>query len=59
VTGSEPLPADHPLWGFDTASITPHNAGHTPRYDGRTAEILADNVKRYRNGETGFENRVV
>jgi len=59
VTDPEPLPADHPLWGFDTVSITPHNAGHTPRYYERTAEILADNVERYRNGETDFENRVV
>jgi phosphoglycerate dehydrogenase-like enzyme len=59
VTDPEPLPADHPLWGFDTVSITPHNAGHTPRYYERTAEILAGNVERYRNGETDFENRVV
>ena len=59
VTDPEPLPEDHPLWGFDTVSITPHNAGHTPRYYERTAEILADNIERYRNGETDFENRVV
>ena len=59
VTDPEPLPADHPLWGFESVSITPHNAGHTPRYYERTAEILAGNVERYRNGETDFENRVV
>ncbi|MFO7833099.1 MAG: D-2-hydroxyacid dehydrogenase [Halohasta sp.] len=59
VTDPEPLPNDHPLWDLDTVSITPHNAGHTPDYYERLAEILATNVDRYREGETDFENRVV
>lgn len=59
VTDPEPLPNDHPLWDFDTVSITPHNAGHTPVYYERTADILAANVERYRAGDTDFENRVV
>ena len=59
VTDPEPLPNDHPLWDFDTVSITPHNAGHTPDYYERLADILATNVERYRNGETEFENQVL
>ena len=59
VTDPEPLPNDHPLWDFDTVSITPHNAGHTPDYYERFADILATNVERYRNGETEFENQVL
>jgi len=59
VTDPEPLPGEHPLWDFDNVSITPHNAGHTPDYYERTAEILAGNVDRYRDGDTDFENRVV
>lgn len=59
VTDPEPLPADHPLWEFETVTITPHNAGHTPKYYERTAEILGENVERYRDGSTDFENRVV
>jgi len=59
VTDPEPLPNDHPLWDFDTVSITPHNAGHTPEYYERLADILATNVDRYRNGETEFENQVL
>ena len=59
VTDPEPLPADHPLWGFEDVSITPHNAGHTPVYYERTADILAANVARYRAGDRDFENRVV
>jgi len=59
VTDPEPLPNDHPLWDIDTVSITPHNAGHTPDYYERTAEILAANVERYRAGETEYENQVI
>jgi phosphoglycerate dehydrogenase-like enzyme len=46
VTDPEPLPADHPLWDFENVLITPHNAGHTPKYFQRMADILADNVER-------------
>ncbi len=59
VTDPEPLPNDHPLWDFDTVSITPHNAGHTPEYYERLADILVSNVERYRNGETDFKNQVL
>ena len=51
VTDPEPLPEDHPLWGFDNVFITPHASGHTPEYYERTAEILAENV--HRAEETG------
>jgi phosphoglycerate dehydrogenase-like enzyme len=44
VTDPEPLPPEHPLWGFDNVLITPHNAGHTPDYWERTADILARNL---------------
>lgn len=44
VTDPEPLPEDHPLWGFDNVLLTPHNAGHTPKYWERTADILAENL---------------
>ncbi|MEF8779622.1 MAG: D-2-hydroxyacid dehydrogenase [Haloferacaceae archaeon] len=54
VTDPEPLPGDHPLWGFDNVHITPHNAGHTPEYFARVADILAENVDRIR--ETGYED---
>lgn len=59
VTDPEPLPNDHPLWDIETVSITPHNAGHTPDYYERTAEILAANVERYRGSETEYENQVI
>jgi phosphoglycerate dehydrogenase-like enzyme len=61
VTDPEPLPADHPLWSFENVLITPHNAGHTPRYYERLADIVARNLRRA--AETGsyegLENQVV
>ena len=59
VTDPEPLPEDHPLWNFENTFITPHNAGHTPEYYSRLAEIVAENVTRLEAGDTdGIRNRV-
>lgn len=51
VTDPEPLPEDHPLWNFENVRITPHNSGYTPAYYERLADILAENVRRYRRNE--------
>lgn len=40
VTAPEPLPADSPLWKLENCHITPHNAGHTPKYWDRCADIV-------------------
>ncbi|WP_435075794.1 D-2-hydroxyacid dehydrogenase [Halorubrum sp. HHNYT27] len=57
VTDPEPLPEDHPLWGLGNVTITPHNAGHTPHYYDRVADILAGNLGRLDRGEA-LENQV-
>lgn len=57
VTDPEPLPEEHPLWGFSDVTITPHNAGHTPEYFERVADILAENARRLDDGD--LRNRVV
>ncbi|WP_123537170.1 D-2-hydroxyacid dehydrogenase [Halosimplex salinum] len=44
VTDPEPLPEDHELWTFENVLITPHNAGHTPEYFKRLADIVAEAV---------------
>jgi phosphoglycerate dehydrogenase-like enzyme len=61
VTDPEPLPADHPLWSFESVQITPHNAGNTPNYYDRLADILATNLRRLEEASdpTGLENQVV
>ena len=58
VTDPEPLPADHPLWTFENAMITPHNAGNTPEYVARRADILAENVAAL-DADDDLMNRVV
>ncbi|WP_123533347.1 D-2-hydroxyacid dehydrogenase [Halosimplex salinum] len=61
VTDPEPLPAGHPLWGFDNVRITPHNSGATPEYWSRLADILVENLEQIE--ETGtygdLRNQVV
>ncbi len=47
VYETEPLPADHPLWGMENVILTPHIAGYSPRIAGRHLEVLLDNVSRH------------
>ena len=58
VTDPEPLPADHPLWEFENVLITPHNAGHTPKYWERMADIIAENLDKLDAGDDDLRNRV-
>jgi phosphoglycerate dehydrogenase-like enzyme len=61
VTSPEPLPDDHPLWGFENVVITPHNAGSSPGHWDRLASLLASNLDRVdRTGTyTDLRNQVV
>lgn len=54
----EPLPAESPLWGLDNVVITPHQAGHTPRYGERLAAAFLENLAAYR-GAGKWRNRIV
>nr|WP_152424075.1 D-2-hydroxyacid dehydrogenase [Natrialba aegyptia] len=58
VTDPEPLPENHPLWTFENVQLTPHNAGHTPAYYDRLADIVSENVRRYTAGSDELVNRV-
>lgn len=61
VTDPEPLPENHPLWGFDNVIVTPHNAGSSPNHWDRVAKLLAENLERVE--ETGeyddLKNQIV
>jgi phosphoglycerate dehydrogenase-like enzyme len=59
VTDPEPLPEDHPLWNLGNVQITPHNAGQTPKYYDRLADIVAENARRFAAGDEELENRVI
>jgi phosphoglycerate dehydrogenase-like enzyme len=48
VFNTEPLPADHPLWGLDNAIVTPHIAG--PSTPEEMAPAFADNLTRFLAG---------
>jgi phosphoglycerate dehydrogenase-like enzyme len=50
VYEQEPLPAEHPLWGFPNVILTPHMAGHGPYLDDRRFEIIVDNCRAFAAG---------
>lgn len=51
VFETEPLPADHPLWGMENVLITPHVAAASPRIAERHTATLLDNIRRFVKGE--------
>jgi phosphoglycerate dehydrogenase-like enzyme len=52
VFESEPLPADHPLWGMgERVILTPHVAGYSPRIAERHLAVLLENVSRFLRSE--------
>ncbi len=57
VFETEPLPEESPLWGMDEVILTPHKGSATNRYHLDIAELVAENVRRYRAGEE-LRNRV-
>ena len=48
VFETEPLPPEHPLWGFANVVITPHIAG--PNMPEEIAPVFDDNLARYLGG---------
>lgn len=44
MTDPEPLPLDHPLYGFDNVVITPHIASASLATRARMAEMAAANI---------------
>ncbi|MGX7952184.1 D-2-hydroxyacid dehydrogenase [Tsuneonella sp. HG249] len=52
VTTPEPLPSDHPLWGFDNAQITMHLSGRAQsKMFMRSAARFVENCRCYVAGE--------
>jgi phosphoglycerate dehydrogenase-like enzyme len=47
----EPLPADHSLWTAPNVLLTPHTAADGPYLDERRWEIIADNARRFAQGQ--------
>ena len=51
VFETEPLPTDDPLWDYPNVLISPHCSSVYDGWEKRSAEMFADNLKRWRNGE--------
>lgn len=57
VFDPEPLPADHPLWQYPNALITPHNGGNTKAFFPRMVKLLKRQLQAWSLSEDG-ENLV-
>ncbi|MCL7417725.1 MAG: D-2-hydroxyacid dehydrogenase [Halalkalicoccus sp.] len=57
VFAEEPLPEDSPLWDMEEVIVMPHKGSATNRYHLDIAELVTENVERYRSGEE-LRNRV-
>lgn len=51
ATTPEPLPSNSPLWAMPNTLITAHTAGNTPRFFERVIELVAENLRRFRDDE--------
>jgi phosphoglycerate dehydrogenase-like enzyme len=51
VTDPEPLPDGHPLWNCPNLLLTPHIGGSSPQFAVRALRIVAEELRRYRDGE--------
>jgi phosphoglycerate dehydrogenase-like enzyme len=51
VFGTEPLPADSPIWDLPNVIVTPHSSAHTPASGEGAAEIFLANLASYVRGE--------
>jgi phosphoglycerate dehydrogenase-like enzyme len=51
VFAQEPPPAGHPLYGLDSAILSPHVSGFLPSYDEKCSVLFAENLRRYLVGE--------
>jgi phosphoglycerate dehydrogenase-like enzyme len=52
VTDPEPAPADDPIWDAPNLLLTPHFTAAVPDKVDRSLDVIADNLRRYRAGET-------
>ena len=50
VFHTEPLPADSPLWSMPNVLISPHNGGFTQDASDKTALMMVENIRRFREG---------
>lgn len=47
---TEPLPADHPLWGLENVFLIPHDSHSSPAIGDRMVDLFCANLSRYIHG---------
>jgi D-2-hydroxyacid dehydrogenase (NADP+) len=57
VFETEPLPEESPLWDHEDVIVSPHKGSATNRYHLDIADLVMENVRRFRSGEE-LKNRV-
>jgi phosphoglycerate dehydrogenase-like enzyme len=58
VFHEEPLPKNHPYWGMDQITISPHTSSVTKKYLPRSLEIFKDNLHTYVNKGETYINKI-
>lgn len=51
VFSREPLREESPLWDLDNVILSPHLGGVSTQYVPRTVEFIAENIRRFEEGE--------
>lgn len=51
VMATEPMPDDDPLWDAPRTILSPHMSGQSVQTSTRVAEILGENLRRFKAGE--------
>ena len=52
VFETEPLPGNNPLWSFENVIISPHCSSVYTGWEKKSAQLFAENLSRWRNGQT-------
>lgn len=58
VFEEEPLPEDHPFWGMEQVTVTPHLSAISPRYQHRAFEIFEENLRVFLDGGKNYINQI-
>lgn len=58
VFEQEPLPSNHPFWGIEQITVTPHFSSKTDMYLPRSFDIFEKNFHILKQGGTEFINKI-
>ncbi|SIT93217.1 D-2-hydroxyacid dehydrogenase [Edaphobacillus lindanitolerans] len=59
VFETEPLPEDHPFWGMDQVTVSPHASSLSGKYVDRSLDIFIPNLKLWLEGKAGDMDNLI